>query len=275
MRRSMLLFVLFATTSLFAQQFRNATVNRIDAARGVGAAIASAPTGGWFAWSVPASSGSICCDWNRGGGCCGSCVLDSSRGFSIRGDRDDDDGPHVTKEMLIAVRIESGDVQRVRLFDAGCEIDGAGKKVNVLTNVTADASIDYLLSKIRNADREGEMVSVLALHASPRVVNELIALARRDPDQEVRRHAIFWLGQRAGEKAAGELRRAVDDDPNDEVKEHAVFAISQLPRNRAVPMLIDLATTNKSRRVRERAMFWLAQTGDPRALDVIEKILTK
>ena len=76
-------------------------------------------------------------------------------------------------------------------------------------------------------------------------------------------------------KAAGELRRAVDEDPDDDVREHAVFAISQLPRERSVPLLIDLVRNHKSAQVREKAMFWLAQTNDPRALDLIEEILTK
>jgi hypothetical protein len=40
-------------------------------------------------------------------------------------------------------------------------------------------------------------------------------------------------------------------------------------------MLIDLVKTHKSRRVRERAMFWLAESGDPRALQLMEQILTK
>jgi hypothetical protein len=272
----MLLFVLFATTSLFAQQFRNATVTSIDASRGVGAAIAGTrASDAWFAWTVPTSSGSICCNW-KGGGCCGGCALETEHGFTIRGDKDDDqDGPHVTRQMLIAVRVERGAVRRVRMFDASCEINGSGKAVNVLTNVSVNASIDYFLSQIRNADREGEMIATLSMHSDPRVVPELIALARRDPDQQVRRHAIFWLGQKAGDKASAELRRAVDEDPEESVKEHAVFAISQLPRDRAVPMLIDLATKNKNPRVRERAIFWLGQSGDPRALDLIEKILLK
>ena len=147
--------------------------------------------------------------------------------------------------------------------------------MHLLTNATAESSIDYLLSQIRNADREGEMMAALSIHEHPRVVPELIALARRDPDEEVRKHAIFWLGQKAGEKAEGELRRSVDEDPDEDVKERAVFAISQLPPDRSVPLLIDLVKTHKNANVRKKAMFWLTQTGDPRAIDLLESILLK
>jgi hypothetical protein len=102
----------------------------------------------------------------------------------------------------------------------------------------------------------------------------LLSLAKSHRSTQVRKQAIFWLGQRAGEKATAHLKEAADD-PNAEVREMAVFAISQLPSDRAIPELITLARTHKSRGVREKAIFWLGQSGDPRALDFIEEVLTK
>lgn len=255
--------------------FEHATVRTTDASAGVAATIASigSATLTWFAWTVPIRGRSICCYQGKGG-CCGRCSLDGGNGFSVNDDDGgDDDGLIGVGEMLLVVRVEAGKVRRVRLFNASCAIDGQGKTVHLLTNVPPDSSIDFLLGQIRNADREGEMLAALSLHDHPRVVPALIQLARHDPDPEVRRHSIFWLGQKAGVKVAGELRRAIDEDPDDDVKQHAVFAISQLPQERAVPLLIDLVKTHKNRKVRERAMFWLAQTDDQRALDLIESIL--
>lgn len=243
MTRARVLFVsLFLAVTLLAQNHTST--------------IPSIGTSGWFAWKVPIRGHTICCN---------GCSLNSNRGFSIN----DDEEFNTSSEMLLAVRVEGGKVRKVRLFDGSCTLD----KVQMLTNVSTESSIDYLLSQIPNADREGELMAALSMHDHPRVVPALIQLARHDPETETRRHAIFWLGQKAGEKVAGELRRAVDEDPDDDVKQHAVFAISQLPRERAVPLLIDLVKTHKNRGVRERAMFWLAQTGDPRAIDLIESIL--
>ena len=275
------LLALLFTVSLVAQNIENATVQRTDATRGVGAAIGAigSATPTWFAWTAPIRGHSICC-WESGGkgkGCCGRCKLDGGNGFSIS-DEDEDDGPvaiGAKSEMLLVARVERGKVRNVRLFSASCGLDGQGKTIQLLTNVSPESSIDYLLAQIRNADREGQLMAALSLHDHPRVVPALIDLARHDPEKEVRRHAIFWLGQKAGAKVAGELRRAIDEDPDEDVKQHAVFAISQLPAERSVPLLIDLIKTHKNRGVRERAMFWLAQTGDPRALDLIEGILMK
>lgn len=277
------LFALLITAALFGQNIDNATVQRTDATRGVGAAIAAvgSATPTWFAWTAPIRGRSICC-WqgggkNNGNGCCGRCKLDGGNGFSIN-DEGDDDGPVAIgekSEMLVVARVQHGKVQNVRLFSASCGLDGQGKTIQLLTNVSPESSIDYLLAQIRNADREGQLLAALSLHDHPRVVPALIDLARHDPEKEVRRHAIFWLGQKAGAKVAGELRRAIDEDPDDDVKQHAVFAISQLPHERGVPLLIDLVRTHKNRNVREKALFWLAQTDDPRALELIEGILLK
>ena len=51
--------------------------------------------------------------------------------------------------------------------------------------------------------------------------------------------------------------------------------LTQMPRNEGVPLLIEVARTNRNPEVRKQAIFWLGQSKDPRALDFIEKILTK
>jgi HEAT repeats len=104
-------------------------------------------------------------------------------------------------------------------------------------------------------------------------VDELIEVARRDAEPQVRRKALFWLAQRAGRKAAAALKDAVDSDPADEVKSQAVFGISQLPNDESIPLLAELARTNRSAAVRRKAIFWLGQKNDPRAVDAIADLL--
>jgi len=183
---------------------------------------------------------------------------------------------YCTSQILVLAAEMDGDrVEEIRFFQPECEPDTfSDLKVQMQTK-TPEQSIDWLLAHVDKADDPDEVVTAIALHEHERVVPALMPLARSHKESDVRRQAIFWLGQKAGSKMAGELRRAVDEDPDDRVKEHAVFAISQLPRDRAVPMLIELVKTHRSRRVRERALFWLAQTGDPRAIDLIESILMK
>ena len=106
-------------------------------------------------------------------------------------------------------------------------------------------------------------------------IDTLLELARRDPSAKVRGQALFWLGQKAGARAAAALESAVSDDPDREVRKKAVFAISQLPKDEGVPKLITLARTHRDPGVRKQAMFWLGQSGDPRAVAFFEEVLTK
>jgi HEAT repeat protein len=116
-------------------------------------------------------------------------------------------------------------------------------------------------------------VLATALHGDASVADRLIALARDGRDRNVRSTALFWLGQRAGERAAATITDAIQNDPDTEVKRQAVFALSQLPRGEGVTRLLDVARNNRNPEVRKQAMFWLGQSQDPRALAFFEEVL--
>ncbi|HEX8154081.1 MAG TPA: HEAT repeat domain-containing protein [Thermoanaerobaculia bacterium] len=107
----------------------------------------------------------------------------------------------------------------------------------------------------------------------PQRIDDLISIARHDPESKVRAHALFWLSQAAGKKAGAALRDAVDNDPDTDVKKKAVFGIAQLPDDQSIPLLADLMRTHKNKEVRKQAAFWLGQKNDPRALAAIESVL--
>ncbi|HEV7238464.1 MAG TPA: HEAT repeat domain-containing protein [Thermoanaerobaculia bacterium] len=204
-----------------------------------------------MAWKIETEGVSVCC-------------CNDGEGWTNYGDRTRVE----YDELIVVAQLDGTRIRKVRVREPNCPV-----KVDRFVVPTQEQSLDFLLEHLGDADREGQFLAVISMHDHPRVVPELIQLARHHDDKEVRRHAIFWLGQKAGDKAAGELRRAVDEDPDDDVREHAVFAISQLPADRSVPLLVNLVKTHKSPGVRKKAMFWLAQTGDQRALDLIEEIL--
>jgi HEAT repeat protein len=103
----------------------------------------------------------------------------------------------------------------------------------------------------------------------------MIRMAKDDQSAHVRGQALFWLAQKAGQKAVGAITGAIENDPDAEVKKRAVFALSQLPKDEGVPKLVEVAQTNRNLEVRKQAMFWLGQSNDPRALAFFEKVLTQ
>lgn len=103
----------------------------------------------------------------------------------------------------------------------------------------------------------------------------LIAAARNENlEREVRKSAIFWLGQAAGEKATRGLTDILSDG-DVELKKQAVFALSQMKTKESMDALISVVKTSKDREVRKSALFWLGQSNDPRVLALFEDILLK
>ncbi|HMB90031.1 MAG TPA: HEAT repeat domain-containing protein [Rhodothermales bacterium] len=120
----------------------------------------------------------------------------------------------------------------------------------------------------RSEDVREQAVFGISQTELPEATDILIDLARNERG-EVAEKAVFWLGQRASERAAEALGDLVDDSPDTEIQKQAVFAISQLPDEKAVPMLIKIARTHPKLKVRKQAIFWLSESDDPRALEAI------
>ncbi|HXV85130.1 MAG TPA: HEAT repeat domain-containing protein [Gemmatimonadales bacterium] len=152
-----------------------------------------------------------------------------------------------------------------------------GTEVRDLGEVSPARAAEYFLSLVAAAPGPVAKAAVLpaVLADSLEVWPGLLRIARDDTrPREVRKAAVFWVGQAAEEAAEG-LAQMVAQGGDTEVREHAVFALSQLPRHQGVPMLLEIARTHPEARVRKKAIFWLGQSDDPRALALFEELLVR
>ena len=257
----------------------------------------------WFGYSVPVVSGdhNSCCYYSNNGMSWTGCALEGGTQPTATAA-----GPirlEASKELVVLLRVENGQVAKIRSFSGHCDLDAGGLPVFWLTGITPAQSIE-LLDSFRSAQKAS--VFIISLHADAaadaylekyiapdqpdslrrdvtfalsnrgrRGVDWLLKLAKSDSSANVRGQALFWLAQKAGREAAPVIRSAVDNDPEFRVKERAVFALSQLPKDEGVPLLIDVARNNRSPEVRKKAMFWLGQSKDPRAVKFFEELLTR
>jgi hypothetical protein len=206
--------------------------------------------------------------------------------------------------LVILLRVENHQTVKIHTFTPECDLDAGGLPLIWLTGVTAPESVRFLLSMANGGSDAA--VAAIALHADPAADNALEELAAASQPENLRRQAIFWLGnsrgqrgfetlaavahndnnarvrgqalfwlaQKAGQKMAeSSLRDAIANDPETEVKKRAVFALTQMPNGGGVPLLIQVARTNPSPEVRKQAVFWLGQSRDARALAFIEEVL--
>ncbi len=155
----------------------------------------------------------------------------------------------------------------------------ANSSATDLGNVGARAATDFLIGLANSNDGKvgREAVMPVTLVDSIEVWPMLMRIARNDSrPRSIREGATFWLGQLAEEPATRGLAELVGDAALDrEVRKSAVFALSQRRDKEGVPALINVVRTSKDPELRKNALFWLAQSKDPRALDLIEELLTK
>ena len=105
---------------------------------------------------------------------------------------------------------------------------------------------------------------------------ELLRVARGKGNLELRKRAVFWLGQKTDPEITLELGNLVSTPKLDaRVREHAILVLSQRPVEEGVPALIHIARNNPDRRLRERAIALLGSSGDPRAVELYESSLTR
>jgi len=76
----------------------------------------------------------------------------------------------------------SADVRKQAIFSAG----QAG---------VSSADLIALYGKVRDSEVKGQLIWVLSSQNETRATDKLIEIAKHDPDVEMRKKAIFWLGQ--------------------------------------------------------------------------------
>ncbi len=167
---------------------------------------------------------------------------------------------------LVRNENEAREVRKQAAFAIGVSKDSA-----------ALSTLQSLYPSITQRDVKNQIIFAASINENKdAAVNFLIDIAGKDADRESRKQAIFWLGQKAGERSLGALKDTVDSaDADTEIQKQAVFAISQRSKDESVPLLIKIAKTHSNPAVRKQAIFWLGQTGDERAVDFFKEILLK
>ena len=109
--------------------------------------------------------------------------------------------------IFVLYRIAERVVQRIRVASPECPLDTGGLTLHWLTAVRPADSIDWLAT-LASGDQSRRLSNTatmaIALHADSRATDRLIALARDGREGDVRGTALFWIAQRAGNKAAGQ-----------------------------------------------------------------------
>ena len=245
----------------------------------------------WIGYAVPAQDpdwNACCYDSGRDGDrCCGRCRLDEghaaseTRGGNVAG------GPvqlESGNQALVLYRVENREIQRIRAYSDGCEIDAGGKTVYWLTGVSTTASVDFLQQRasrpLPDGDRrdgvvDGAMMAIAA-HRDPAADRALASLMAADKPLATRKQAAFWAANGRGRTGFELVRTALLDTSNPEpLRKHLTFAVSLCREPDAVDTLTRVAKSDTSATVRGEAIFWLAQKAGRKAAAAITDVIAQ
>jgi len=205
-------------------------------------------------------------------------VYGNGHNVTIRGQRDDDDWDWAYEPgpVRVVLTVNEGTVARVK-HAVGSRWSSTPRNTTDLGAVPPADAVAFLMELASDARASvAEDAIAAAALADAEVWPQLLVVAReRNRPSEVRKRAVFWLGQAAADAVVGDLDdMAMDEDDEIEVREAAVFAISQRPEDESVPTLIRIARSDAHPRIRKSALFWLSQTDDPRVVAFFEEVLT-
>ncbi|HEY4491694.1 MAG TPA: HEAT repeat domain-containing protein [Acidobacteriota bacterium] len=139
-----------------------------------------------------------------------------------------------------------------------------------------EQSISLLQKLYRQGSEEEkeDILSAIGIHTkSDLVLPALNAVIDSNESEDLRKSAVFWLGQTGHPAALNRLLQIVKSDRSEEVRTSAVFSISEMRLPGAEQILIDLAKGSRDREVRMEAIFWIGQKEYPNAGEFLEKIV--
>ncbi|HET7619348.1 MAG TPA: HEAT repeat domain-containing protein [Vicinamibacterales bacterium] len=174
----------------------------------------------------------------------------------------------------VLLRVEAGQVERIRILPTDCELDTGGLTLHWINDVNPAQSVALLTTFVsRLDDRQDHVrdnaITAIALHGDDSADSALETFAAPGQAEEVRKKAVFWLGQARGRRGFQTVQRIAREDASDAVRKSAIFSLSQSSEPEAVPALIQLAREDRSAQVRGEAIFWLAQKAGRQAAEAI------
>ena len=235
---------------------------------------------GYAVQALPRTHVSACSSWTGSSeveaGCCNELRLEDTPDNLNTSDNAGAPAPMV----YVLLRLDQGEVRKVRMGRAGCTLDAGGVAFEWLTEVQADESVAFL-GKLaasaaalhetgdHRAHLADESLAALSMHASPKATDVLASLAAPGNSNYLREKAAFWLGAQRGHEGLVALRRILQSEQDSKIRQKLVFDFSINSDPAATDDLIQLAKSDADSGVRGQALFWLAQKAGKKAVGAL------
>jgi HEAT repeat protein len=114
---------------------------------------------------------------------------------------------------------------------------------------------------------------VLYSHDTPLSYDFLFQAAQGNHSDDVRKNAVFWLGNFKDQKSLDMLKRIFNKESSTELKKQVIFAFTLSDMEEAVEELIKMARQDNSEEVRKQAVFWLGQKASEKSIQALKGVV--
>jgi len=227
----------------------------------------------WLGYEVaafPQSRLHTCSNWSDASSvdeeCCGEYHLEDNGNYGVN--HNDTASEH---HVYVLLRLDQGQVIKIRPVMAGCHLDAGGVPFTWLTGVKPEDSVAFLsglatqsLESNRSHVVDEALLSI-SYHASPEATKTLSQIASSDARMHLREQAAFWLGVQRGHEGFLALQSLEKNTTETTFREKLPFDFSQNSDPAAEDELLQMAKSDPDAKVREQALFWLAQKAGKKA----------
>jgi HEAT repeats len=230
----------------------------------------------WLGYAVsalPRTHLSACSSWTGASeledGCCHELWLEDTAN-NIR-TVEQPDLPPTTAYVLL--RLEQGQITRVRTAPPGCTLNAGGVAFEWMTGVQPEESVVFLGQLAESSAAAPQRLvdgslAALSMHATPKATEMLASLAGNN-NNRLREKAAFWLGSQRGHDGLLALRQLARNQQDAKFREKLTFDFSINSDPGALDDLIQMAKSDTDTRVRGQALFWLAQKAGKKAIGTL------
>jgi TolA-binding protein len=152
----------------------------------------------------------------------------------------------------------------------GDDDDERAEAMNALLQMNAERAMPILKAVLAKKDEcsaglREKAVFLVSQKRTSETEDILLDVVRNDPSREVKKKAVFWMGQVNTDRAAQALVQMLESPSVDEdLREQAVFALMQQRTERGQAAVRRIAEDTRSPEgLREKAVFWLGQHRSP------------
>ena len=132
-----------------------------------------------------------------------------------------------------------------------------------------------LLDADKTTDGRRAIVTALTQTHQPQTADVLLALAKSDPDSQVRSSAVYYVPARGGDRVVKDVVALIQTETVANVRQRAVAGIGQMPNDTGLATLIQLARSSADATVRKEAVTQIGRSKDPRAVAYLQEIIGK